>query len=110
MFCVAADVQIRKATGNRKGLKDALQAIVAAQRTIDTALPVQRVLETGDRATGTTVLVDLYRKWKDAPIVVDLDQLWQQLGVRAGSRGTELGANAPLASIRMAMTSPPKQR
>jgi len=67
-------------------------------------------LETGDRATGTTVLVDLYRKWKDAPIVVDLDQLWQQLGVRVGSRGIELDANAPLVSTRRAMTSPPKRR
>ena len=106
MFCLAADVQIRKATGNRKGLKDALQAIVAAQGTIDTEWPVQRVLETGDDATETTVLVDLYRKWKDAPIVVDLDQL----GVRVGSRGIELDANAPLVSIRRAMTSPPRQR
>ena len=109
MFCLVADVQIRKATGNRKGLQDALQAIVAAQGTIDTEWPVQRVIETGDDATGTTVLVDLYRKWKDAPVAVDLDQLWRQLGVRAGSRGIELDANAPLASIRRAMTSPPKQ-
>src|ERR1700678_2869487 len=35
-----------------------------------------------------------------APVAVDLDQLWRQLGVRAGSRGIELDANAPLASIR----------
>jgi hypothetical protein len=110
MFCLVADVQIRKATGNRKGLQDALQAIVAAQGTIDTEWPLSRVLETGDRATGTTVLIDLYRKWKDAPIVVDLDQLWQQLGVQVGSRGIELDANAPLVSTRRAMTSPPKQR
>jgi hypothetical protein len=99
-----------KGNGNRKGLQDALQAIVAAQDTIDTEWPLSRVLETGDRATGTTVLVDLYRKWKDAPIVVDLDQLWQQLGVRVGSRGIELDANAPLVPTRRAMTSPPKQR
>jgi hypothetical protein len=82
---------------------------MAAQGTIDTEWPVQRVLETGDDATGTTVLVDLYRKWKDAPVAVDLDQLLRQLGVRAGSRGIELDASAPLASIRRAMTSPPKQ-
>jgi hypothetical protein len=62
MFCLVADVQIRKATGNRKGLQDALLAIVAAQGTTDTGWPLSRVLETGDRATGTTVLVDLYRK------------------------------------------------
>jgi hypothetical protein len=79
MFYLVAVVQIRKATGNRKGLQGALQATVAAQCTIDTTWPLSRVLETRDRATRTTVLVDLYRKWKDAPIVVNLDQLWQQL-------------------------------
>jgi hypothetical protein len=40
MFCIVADFQIRKATGNRKGLQDALQAIVAAQGTIDTKWPL----------------------------------------------------------------------
>lgn len=100
MFCLVADVQIRKATGNRKGLQDALQAIVAAQGTIETKWPLSRVLETPDRATRTTVLVDLYRKWKYAPIVVDLDQLWQQLGERAGSLGIELEQNAPPVSTR----------
>jgi hypothetical protein len=99
-----------ESNGKSQGLQDALQAIVAAQGTIDAEWPLSRVLETGDRTTRITVLVDLYRKWKDAPIVVDLDQLWQQLGVRAGSRGIELDENAPLASTRKATTSPPKQR
>jgi hypothetical protein len=41
MFCLVADVEIRRATGNRKGLQDALRAIVAAGATIntDSALP-----------------------------------------------------------------------
>ena len=35
MFCLVADVEIRRETGNRKGLRDALRAIVADGGTID---------------------------------------------------------------------------
>lgn len=107
------DQEIRDQSGPIHGaalIGAGLQAIVAAQGTIDTECRLSRLLDTGDRATRTTVLLDLYRKWNDAPIAVDLDQLWQQLGVRVGSRGIELDANAPLVSTRRAMASPPKQR
>jgi hypothetical protein len=36
LFCFVADVEIRKATANHKGLQDALRAIVEAGATIDT--------------------------------------------------------------------------
>lgn len=104
MFCLIADVKIREATHNRKGLQDALRAIVAAGATIDTEAPVQRVLSIGDQATGTTVLSDLYAAWKDRPVAMDLNQLWLELGVRMGSGGIEFDSHAPLASIREAIT------
>jgi hypothetical protein len=105
LFCLVADVKIREATQNRRGLQDALRAIVASGATIDTGLPVEQVLEAGDRATGTTVLVDLYNSWKNRPVSVDLNQLWVQLGVRTGSHGIQLDSSAPLASIRTAITT-----
>lgn len=103
MFCLIADVQIRQATQNRKGLQDALRAIVAAGSTIDTEQPVDHVLEVGNNATGTTVLTDLYEKWKDNPVPVDLDGLWLALGVKSGSHGIEFDPGAPLAPIRNAI-------
>lgn len=42
MFCLVANIKIRQATQNRKGLQDALRAIVAARATIDTEWPVKR--------------------------------------------------------------------
>jgi hypothetical protein len=105
LFCLVADVKIRETTHNRKGLQDALRAIVASGATLDTQRPVERVLEAGDRATGTTVLVDLYNSWKNHPVSVDLNQLWVQLGVRPGSHGIQLDSSAPLASIRTAITT-----
>lgn len=70
-----ADVEIRKATANRKGLQDALRAIVGAGAIIDTERPLIMVLRIGDQATGTTVLEDLYAGWKDKPVTVDLDHI-----------------------------------
>jgi len=105
MFCLVADVRIRQATQNRKGLQDALRAIVAAHATIDTEWPLERVLKVGDQATDTAVLSDLYSEWKDTPVPVDLNQLWLDLGVKSGSHGLEFDPSAPLAPIRDAILS-----
>jgi predicted metalloprotease with PDZ domain len=110
LFCLVADVKIREATHNQKGLQDALRAIVGSGATIDTEQPVERVLGAGDRATGTTVLVDLYNSWKNHPVSVDLNQLWVQLGVQTGSHGIQMDSSAPLASIRAAITTPREPR
>jgi hypothetical protein len=110
MFCLVADVKIREATENRKGLQDALRGIVTAGATIDTDRSVKRILSVGDEATATTVLSDLYNAWKDRPVSVDLNRLWIELGVRMGSRGIEFDSQAPLASIREAITKPPARR
>lgn len=100
LFCLVADVEIRKATGNRKGLRDALKAIIAAGGTIDHDWDLPRALDIGDKATGTTVLTRMYAEGKDKPVQVDLTKLWSDLGIRAGSDGLEFVDNAPLAKIR----------
>jgi hypothetical protein len=107
LFCLVADVNIRKQTGNKKGLQDALRAIVAAGGTIDHDWPLMKALETGDKATGTTILVDQYRQWSNSPSPVNLDKLWKDLGVSAGKDGAEFNADAPLAAIRAAITAKP---
>jgi hypothetical protein len=45
-----------------------MRAIVNAGGTIDKDWPIERLLEIGDRATGTSVLEDLYAKWSVAPV------------------------------------------
>jgi hypothetical protein len=106
LFCLIADVNIRKQTGNRKGLQDALRAIVAAGGTIDHDWPLMQALEIGDKATGTTVLIDQYKQWSESPISVDLPGLWKELGVTPGRGGAEFHAEAPMAKIREAITRP----
>ncbi|MGB6194333.1 MAG: hypothetical protein WBF42_17845 [Terracidiphilus sp.] len=107
LFCLVADVDIRRETGNRKGLQDALRAIVAAGGTIDHDWELPKALEIGDRATGTRVLTSLYAAWKDSPSPVDLPKLWNELGIRAGADGIEFDAKAPLARVREGITQQP---
>lgn len=105
LFCLVADVGIRKETKNRKGLQDALRAIVAAGGTIDQDWPLERALEVGDKATGTKVLRGMYAKWGTSPVEVDLPALWKELGVRRVGDGVEFDAKAPLADVREGITA-----
>jgi len=106
MFCLVADVEIRRQTGNSKGLQDALRAIVAQSGTIDHEWPLDKALAIGDKATGTHVLTEQYAKWKDAPVTVDLDKLWAELGIRWNGGAIEFVDDAPLAKIREAIAHP----
>lgn len=110
LFCLVADIEIRKQTGNANGLQDALRAIVAAGGTIDKDWPISRILTIGDRATGTSVLQDLYTSWSTAPVAVDLQDLWQQLGVRVENGTVMLNDTAPLARLRVGITAPPHNK
>lgn len=100
LFCLLADVGIRKQTGNRKGLEDALRAINAAGGTIDNDWPLSKALAAGDRATGGNVLAELYARMKDQPMAVDLDQIWAELGIRRGRDTVSFDSRARFASVR----------
>jgi hypothetical protein len=104
LFCLTADVTIRRETGNRKGLQDALRAIVAAGGAIDHDWDLPKALAIGDRATGTHVLTGMYSTWKDSPSPVDLQKMWDELGIRSGPDGIEFVSTAPLAAVREAIT------
>ena len=105
LFCLMADIEIRQRTHNQKGLEDALQAIMNAGGVITEDWELDHVLEVGDKAVGVPVLEELYKKMKDQPVSVDLDKLWQQLGV--SNRGGKAAFNdqAPLASVREAINT-----
>jgi len=104
LFCLVADVEIRKQTKNRKGLQDALRAIAAAGGTIDHDWTLEQALSKGDAAIGTPILVEMYKKWRESPIPVDLPKLWDNLGVHSSPDGLVLDTKSPLASIRESIT------
>jgi hypothetical protein len=106
LFCLVADVEIRKQTHNRHGLQDALRAIVTAGGSIDKEWPLAQVLSIGDKGTESHVLEQMYAEWSVKPVPVDLPKLWAQLGVSAGKSGPIFDAKAPLAAIRASITAP----
>jgi hypothetical protein len=106
LFCLAADVQIREKTHNKKGLQDALRAIRNSGGVIDQDWEIEQAFSVGDKATGTTVLRDLYRKMSDKPVTVDLDSLWKKLGVELKDGRVIFNDKAIDARIRKAITSP----
>ena len=105
LFWLLADVQIREASHDQKGLQDAMRAILDAGGNITEDWPVERVVEVGDRATGTLVLANLYKQMKAAAVHTDLDDLWQRLGVQVKNGAVTFDDHAPLAEIRKAITA-----
>ena len=71
--------------------------------TIDHEWPLDKALAIGDKATGTHVLTEQYAKWKDAPVTVDLEKLWTELGIRWNGDAIEFVDVAPLAKVREAI-------
>jgi len=106
IFCFFADVEIHRKTGNRLGLQDAMRAVVKASGGLSADWPVDRVLATGDAATGTRVLEDLYAQMKDSPVAPDLHELWGELGVVPDGGTVVLRDDAPLSDIRKAIMAP----
>ena len=105
LYCLLADVEIRRRSANRFGLQHALRAILAAGN-MESSSALEPLLETGDRAVGVPVLAELYAAMKDRPAPVDLDTLWRRLGVLPEGRGVRLDDTAPEAAIRRAITAP----
>jgi hypothetical protein len=105
LFSFVADVEIRKKTGNRKGLQDAMCAILDAGGNITEEWPIENALKTGDQALGVAVLLPLYQEWKAKPVRVDLDSLWRELGIERAGNGLRFDDKAPLAAVRRAITA-----
>jgi hypothetical protein len=105
LYCLQSDVAIREQTGNRVGLQTALRAILNETGGYGAERDIDDVLRIGDAATGTRVLEDLYRQIKSTPVRPDLDLLWGRLGIPEDPKSQPFDDHAPLAAIRIAITT-----
>jgi len=103
MFCLLADVDIRRRTQLRLGLQDALRAVLNASGGLRADWPIERVLRTGDAAVGTRTLEDLYAQMGEQAMTPDLQGLWRQLGIVSADGTLRLEDSAPLAAVRRAI-------
>jgi hypothetical protein len=107
IFCLLADVEIRKRTGNGIGLQQALRGILAAGGNHEQDWPVERIFSVADKSAGVTVLSELHAKMRAKPYAPDLDALWRDLGISAADGRVTFDDSAPLAPIRQAITATP---
>jgi hypothetical protein len=105
MFCLIADCELRRQTDLRFGLQHALRAI-NSERDFRKEWPLRETLEIGDKATGRTVLVDLYDAWRETPVTPDLPALWGQLGIKLADGKVAFDEAAPEAKLRVVLTAP----
>jgi hypothetical protein len=104
LFCLRADIAIRERTRGGKSFDDALRAIAGMGPGAAVTVDLGRALATGDAATGTDVLEELYRTLAAAPGTIDLDAQWRALGVSRRADGSVVyDDGAPLAWIRRAI-------
>jgi hypothetical protein len=104
MFALVADVEIQKRTGGKMGLQDALRATIARGGHNGASWSIDEFMAACDTATGTSVMTEQYAAWSHTPVTVDLEGLWQQLGVTLSGRAVTFDDTAPLAHIRKQMT------
>ena len=105
IFCLLADIEIRRLTDNRLSLRDALRGVLDAGLSMHASATAMQVFEAGDRAVGVDVLVPLYQKMRADPHPIDLDGLWQSLGVGLDGDRIVYDDSAPMSHIRKRLLS-----
>jgi len=104
MFWLLADLRIRDQTQNHKSVDDVVRTILSTGGDGSQHWDIARVLEVGDRATGTQVLHELHAELGGAPATPNLADLWARLGVRYTRRHVTFDDAAPWAHLRNAIT------
>jgi hypothetical protein len=107
LYCLQADVAIREQSANRVGLQTALRAILKETGGYGFERNIEDVLRIGDAATGTHVMYELYQQNRATPQTPDLALLWTSLGVPNDPLTQPFDDRAPLAAIRIAITTKP---
>lgn len=105
-FCLVADLEIRKRTGNRLGLEDALRGVLASGGSIARIWRFDRLLDTADASIGTSVFRSIDDEMGRVPWTIDLPRLFRDLGVVKVGDAVSFIEDAPLAAIRRSITEP----
>lgn len=100
LFALVADVEIRRQSQNRFGLRQALQGIVNSGGSMRVQWKIEDAFAAGDRATETPVLLTEYKNRRADPAPVNLEELWMKLGVSFDNGRVKLDDDAPWADIR----------
>ena len=105
MFCLMADIAIRKATANKVGLQDALRGVQAAGGNFGVEWPITDAISVADKAIALDTLEKMYAEMKDKPVKPDLAAIFKSLGVVSDApKKVHFDDTAELSAIRRAIT------
>ena len=104
MFCLLADIGVRKATGNKLGLQDAMRGVIAAGGNHEKDWSIERVLSTADKAVGVDVLTRLHNVMGSKPVDAGSRRTVARFGLKLQGESLAFDDTAPLAAIRKSIT------
>jgi hypothetical protein len=104
LFCLLADLEIRRRTGNRLGLDDALRGVLSEGGSVAEVWTFDRLLDAADAAVGLPVLRPLHDEMGPIGWNVDIPRLFRDMGIRVDGDAVTLVDDAPLASFRRSIT------
>lgn len=107
LYWFLADLEIRQQSSNRKGLPDALRAILAAGGNAMAEWEARPALAKGDAAVGGNALTGLFDRMAEQPDPVDLAALFDRLGVSLKNGAVVYDDTRPLAAIRRSIVRVP---
>jgi hypothetical protein len=105
-FCLLADIEMRRRTGGRVGLEDAMRGVLASGGSVARIWDFGRLLEAVDGAAGVPVTSSMHGAMERGAWTVDLAGVFRDLGVVLEGTRVHFVEDAPLAAIRRAITSP----
>jgi hypothetical protein len=106
IFWFLVDLKIREETHGKKSADDVVKTILAAGGDGSVSWPMEKVLDMGDKATGTHAMHEVYAELAPQAKTIDFDPVWKQLGVIYNHGDVTLDDHAPLAWLRKAITTP----
>lgn len=105
LYWLLADIRVHEATHNQKSVRDAARAVLDAGGDGTQDWPLEKLLDTYDQGTGTTVFKDLHDEMGTKPVSPDLKALWKSLGVIYDNGQISFEDHAPLAALRKSITA-----
>jgi hypothetical protein len=100
LFCLMADIEVRKRTGGRLGLEDGLRRVLAQGGISSEVWTLARAFEVADGAFPEPVLAPLAARHAHAPAEVDLNAILSELGVSVSGDKLTLDDTVPAVTLR----------
>lgn len=110
LFWLLTDIQLRKETGNRIGLKQVFRHILQRGGDISSDWAPKELLQRVNTFTKTSALEILYKKMGANYFAPDLSTLWSDLGIHLAGQTVVFDNNSELAAIRQQLCRLPQQQ